>query len=91
MTNAPLTKRQREIYDFCADYIGTHGYAPTLAEIGQRFQLSSLATVHKHLESLAGKGWIIRRWNRSRSIEFTRRLEGCCPLCGQAVPAEVAV
>ncbi|MGE0392628.1 MAG: transcriptional repressor LexA [Vicinamibacterales bacterium] len=65
----PLTKRQREILDYLNDFIQQHGYAPSLEEIGRRFHLSSLATVHKHLTNLQEKGFIRRAWNRSRSVE----------------------
>ena len=63
----PLTKRQREILDYLGEFIQQHGYAPSLEEIGRRFNLSSLATVHKHLTNLQEKGLIRRAWNRSRS------------------------
>ena len=66
----PLTKRQREILDYLSDFIAQHGYAPSLEEIGRRFGLSSLATVHKHLTNLQDKGFIRRAWNRSRSVEL---------------------
>ena len=66
----PLTKRQREILDYLNDFIQQHGYAPSLEEIGRRFNLSSLATVHKHLTNLQEKGFIRRAWNRSRSVEL---------------------
>jgi repressor LexA len=66
----PLTKRQREILDYLAEFIEEHGYAPSLEEIGRRFALSSLATVHKHLTNLQDKGFIRRAWNRSRSVEL---------------------
>ena len=66
----PLTKRQREILDFLNTFIEQHGYAPSLEEVGRRFGLSSLATVHKHLTNLQDKGFIKRAWNRSRSIEL---------------------
>jgi len=66
----PLTKRQREILDYLTDFIQEHGYAPSLEEIGRRFGLSSLATVHKHLTNLQDKGFIKRAWNRSRSVEL---------------------
>ena len=66
----PLTKRQREILDFLNEFIENHGYAPSLEEIGLRFGLSSLATVHKHLTNLQDKGFIKRTWNRSRSVEL---------------------
>ena len=66
----PLTKRQREILDYLNEFIEQHGYAPSLEEIGRRFGLSSLATVHKHLTNLQDKGFIRRAWNRSRSVEL---------------------
>jgi repressor LexA len=66
----PLTKRQREILDYLNEFIQQHGYAPSLEEIGERFSLSSLATVHKHLTNLQDKGFIRRAWNRSRSVEL---------------------
>ena len=66
----PLTKRQREILDYLSEFIQQHGYAPSLEEIGRRFSLSSLATVHKHLTNLQEKGFIRRAWNRSRSVEL---------------------
>jgi len=66
----PLTKRQREILDYLNEFIQQHGYAPSLEEIGRRFNLSSLATVHKHLTNLQDKGFIKRAWNRSRSVEL---------------------
>ena len=66
----PLTKRQREILDYLNEFIQRHGYAPSLEEIGRRFGLSSLATVHKHLTNLQEKGFIKRAWNRSRSVEL---------------------
>jgi repressor LexA len=66
----PLTKRQREILDYLNEFIQQHGYAPSLEEVGRRFNLSSLATVHKHLTNLQEKGFIKRAWNRSRSVEL---------------------
>jgi repressor LexA len=65
----PLTRRQREIFDFLRDFVGEHGYAPSLEEIGAHFGLSSVATVHKHVQHLAEKGYLRKAWNRSRSIE----------------------
>jgi repressor LexA len=68
-----LTKRQKQLYDYLDDYIARHGYAPTLDEIGRHFNLSSLATVHKHLSNLEHKGLIVRKWNFSRAIELVPR------------------
>jgi repressor LexA len=64
-----LTRRQREIYDFVCGFIEQHGYSPSLEEIGARFGLSSVATVHKHVNQLVAKGWLRKSWNRARSLE----------------------
>src|SRR3954469_5735597 len=66
----PLTKPQGEILDSLNEFIAQQGYPPSLEEIGRRFNLSSLATVHKHLTNLQEKGFIRRAWNRSRSVEL---------------------
>jgi repressor LexA len=96
----PLTKRQREILDYLNEFIQQHGYAPSLEEIGRRFNLSSLATVHKHLTNLQEKGFIRRAWNRSRSVELVPSRSGAravdLPLLGfvaagapiEAVPSD---
>jgi repressor LexA len=67
---ATLTKRQKQLLDYLNNYIGQFGYAPTLQEIGSFFGLSSLATIHKHLKNLEGKGFIKRKWNHSRALEM---------------------
>jgi repressor LexA len=67
---ATLTRRQKQLVDYLTQYIEDHGYAPTLAEIGQSFGLSSLATVHKHLHNLESKGFIRRTHNHSRALEI---------------------
>jgi len=66
---ATLTKRQKQLIDYLNQYISDHGYAPTLAEVGAYFGLSSLATVHKHLHNLEKKGFITRQHNHSRALE----------------------
>jgi repressor LexA len=65
-----LTKRQREILSFLAEYSDEHGYAPSFEEIAERFDYNSLATVHEHLSNLERKGYIRRHYNESRAIEI---------------------
>lgn len=69
----PLTKRQREILDYLAEYIDDHGYAPSFEEIAAAMKYGSLATVHEHLSNLERKGVIKRSYNESRSIEVLTR------------------
>jgi repressor LexA len=82
-----LTKRQKQLVDYLESYLREHGYAPTLEEIGEHFQLTSLATVHKHLTNLEAKGVIRRTWNHSRAIELTTPAKQAAavalPLLGQ--------
>jgi len=65
-----ITKRQREIYDFIARFVAEHGYSPSFEEIGEGTDLSSLATVHKHITNLEKKGLLKRDYNCSRSIDL---------------------
>lgn len=83
-----LTRRQREIYEFIKEFIDANGYAPSIVEIGERFQLTSPATVHKHLLNLEQKGLIKRSWNRSRAIELVPGSDTIGPAAAGA-PAEL--
>jgi len=64
-----LTRRQKQVLDFLVEFINQQGYSPSFNEIGAGLRVSSLATVHKHLQSLEEKGFIRRGRNRSRSVE----------------------
>src|SRR5579884_2694548 len=64
-----LTRRQRQVMDFIADFLRERGYSPSFEEIGEGLNLSSLATVHKHISTLEKKGFLKRAYNRSRSLE----------------------
>ena len=64
-----LTRRQREIFDFISAFVEEQGYSPSLEEIATQFGLSSVATVHRHVQHLVEKGLLRKAWNRSRSLE----------------------
>jgi repressor LexA len=64
-----LTRRQKQVLDFLVGFINKHGYSPSFEEIGESLELSSLATVHKHMQTLERKGFIRRGYNQSRSVE----------------------
>jgi repressor LexA len=65
-----ITKRQRQVYDFIAEFVQQKQYSPSFEEIGEGLGLSSLATVHKHVSNLEKKGLLSRDYNRSRSIDL---------------------
>lgn len=63
-----LPKQKQAILQYLKEYIAQRGYAPTLTEIAKRFELSSLATVHEHLEFLEQAGFIRRGKAGQRSL-----------------------
>jgi len=65
-----ITKPQRQVYDFIAEFVQKFGYSPSFEEIGSGLGLSSLATVHKHICNLEKKGLLRRDYNRSRSLDI---------------------
>lgn len=70
-----LTRRQREVYEFIRSFITENDYSPSLEEIAKGLDLSSLATVHKHLSNLSEKGLILRHWNKGRGIELVMGID----------------
>lgn len=71
-----LTPKQRAVYHFIRQFVGWHGYAPTIREIGEEFNLRSTNTVNYHIEALEKKGYIRRRGNMARAIELVEREAG---------------
>jgi repressor LexA len=69
MSPVTLYKKQKQILDFISQYIQTNGCSPTLQEIADAMNLSSLATVHEHLQALERKGIIKRYDGAVRGIE----------------------
>lgn len=69
-TPMAITRRQRQVYDFISRFVAENGYSPSFEEIGKGLELSSLATVHKHITNLEKKGLLTRDYNRSRSIDL---------------------
>lgn len=63
-----LPKQKQKILQFLKGYVKEHGYAPTLSEIAKEFNVSSLATVHEHLQFLENNGFIVRDQNQKRGI-----------------------
>jgi repressor LexA len=65
-----LSKRQREIFDFIGNYLGSHGYPPTVREIGKAVGLHSSSTVHAHLAKLETLGFLKRDPAKPRAMEI---------------------
>ncbi len=76
-----LYRRQKQILSFIKQYIDKYGYSPTLGEIAEAIGVSSLATVHEHLQALVTKGVIKKFEGAVRGIEvldqtISRHLQG---------------
>jgi repressor LexA len=65
-----LYRRQKQIVDFIAQYIQRNGHSPTLQEIADAMNLSSLATVHEHIAALVRKGVIKKYEGSVRGLEI---------------------
>ena len=66
----PISARQRLIFNYIKQHIDSHGYPPTVREIGEAVQLSSSSTVHAHLKALEEKGMIQRDAVLTRAIKL---------------------
>lgn len=66
---ATLYPRQRQILEFISQFIERYGYAPTLKEICAAINVSSVATVHEHLDHLRIKGYIKKLDGAARGLE----------------------
>lgn len=66
----PLTKKQQEIFNFISNFIYENNYSPSYREIAKKFNLSSVATVAEHINTLKNKGYLESEPNLARSIEI---------------------
>jgi repressor LexA len=64
-----LTARQRRILDFIRDWVGRHGYPPSVREIGEAVGLVSPSSVAYQLKELERKGFLRRDPNRPRAVD----------------------
>jgi repressor LexA len=91
-----LTRRQFQVWQFLDSFIAENGFSPSFAEIGSSLNLTSLATVHKHIHTLEKKGFLRLGQNQSRSIELLElrpnlRKRGGASLEGSTPAAEPEV
>src|ERR1017187_9908461 len=68
-----LTKRQKQVLDFIANFVDENGYCPSFEEIARGLELASLATVHKHISVLEAKNYLKGGVNQARSVELAPR------------------
>lgn len=73
-----LTDKQERILNFIVDYVSEQGYPPSIREIGNHFEISSLRGVTVHLDALERKGYI-KRANTARAITVIGKTGATAP------------
>src|SRR5579871_830056 len=73
-----LTEKQERILTFIVEYVNDKGYPPSIREIGNQFNISSLRGVTVHLDALERKG-MIKRLSTSRSITVIGKTGATAP------------
>ena len=66
----PITARQKRVLDYIRHYFDLHQEAPTIAQIGKQFGMTSSASAHNVVGILEREGFIRRIPNVSRGIEL---------------------
>ena len=77
-----LDKRARAVYEAVREAIATHGYPPSLREIGEQVGLTSPSSVKHQLDKLERLGLVRRDPNRPRAMEV---------VCADSAPSGRAV
>ncbi len=65
-----ITDKQNNVLDFIKKFTATHGYPPSIREIGKALGLSSPATVHTHVKKLCNAGYLKVDNNKFRAMEI---------------------
>ena len=64
----PLTERQQAIYNHIVQHCRNRGYATTIRELCEHFDIRSPNGVKCHLELMRKKGWITWEPNHARTL-----------------------
>jgi len=86
-----LDKRARAVYEAVRGSIATHGYPPSLREIGEQVGLTSPSSVKHQLDKLERLGLVRRDPKRPRAMEVVGAGSGMNPPShtGRPVPSEL--
>ncbi|MFQ6978436.1 MAG: transcriptional repressor LexA [Oscillibacter sp.] len=75
---------QQRVYDYIAESIAEHGYAPSVREVGEALGLKSPSTVHFHIKHLQEMGLIEKSAGKGRAITLKKQLQAV-PVAPQPV------
>ncbi len=80
-----LTTQQKRVLDFIRAFIHRHGHSPSLREIGEGIDIQSRGAVHRHVQTLIGRGVLKRTRSGWRTLELveTDETSSSLPLLGK--------
>ena len=68
MKTSDLTKRQQAVLKFIRTFVQEEGRSPTLAEIAKGVGSSAVSTIHKHVQHLMDKGFLVRSHGKGNNL-----------------------
>ncbi|MEY3462836.1 MAG: LexA repressor [Cyanobacteriota bacterium] len=77
-----LTPAQQELYDWLADYIGTHRHSPSIRQMMEAMGLRSPAPIQSRLRHLQQKGWITWQEGQARTLQLLGGMTAGIPVLG---------
>ena len=77
----PLTKRQKETFDFISYFLRKNGYSPSLKDIAKFLKTKNLSTAQYFVEELEKKGYLKKLSHKNRGITLINKSQ-VAPLLG---------
>jgi len=68
MKTSDLTKRQQAVLNFIRAFVLEEGRSPTLAEIAKGVGSSAVSTIHKHVQHLMDKEFLVRSHGKGNNL-----------------------
>ncbi|MDX2199874.1 MAG: transcriptional repressor LexA [Phycisphaerae bacterium] len=69
-----LTPKQMRVLQFIRDYRRARGFAPTMQELADEFDVSKV-TVFEHISALQKKGYLRRARHKARSLQLNESID----------------
>lgn len=76
-----ISRKQLECLTFIVNYIGDHGFPPSVREVMDGMGLASPSTAQQHIRALASKGYLQVTDGNTRSLKVNTKAIGFCPMC----------
>ncbi len=75
MKTSDLTKRQQAVLNFIRAFVLEEGRSPTLSEIAKGVGSSAVSTIHKHVQHLMDKGFLVRSHGKGNNLVVSTQVE----------------